>query len=177
MGWYATPPEENEDLLGFHPERAHLLLQGVYGDFPHHNDGSHLDGGIADNAAWKRCWRRLAAQSASWYATPSGAVGRRFTAILAVEWQGILGRSWNSKRPLVFAHVVLTNKLGVRRAREIRARITRRMDLWERGQHAGLVGETEAEGATRKGRDASDGKEEDEAICRSYHDTVLSGKL
>ena len=68
---------------------VHLFLQGVYGDFPHHNDGAHLDGGIADDAAWQRSWRQLAAQSASWYATPSGAVGRRFTAILAAEWRGL----------------------------------------------------------------------------------------
>ena len=51
VGGDATPPEENTDLSGFTPERAHLLLQGVYGDFPHHNDGSHPDGGIADDAA------------------------------------------------------------------------------------------------------------------------------
>ena len=65
VGGDATPPEENTDLLGFTPEHAHLFLQGVYGDFPHHNGGSHLDGGIADNAAWQRRWRPLAAQSAS----------------------------------------------------------------------------------------------------------------
>ena len=86
-------------------------------------------------------WRRLAAQSASWYATPSGAVGRRFTEILAADWRGVLNRSWNSGRSLVFAHVVLTKTLGVCRAREIRARITRSMNLWERGQHAGQVGQ------------------------------------
>ena len=116
MGRDDTPREENADLPGFIPERAHLLLQRVYRDFPDHNDGSHLDGGIADDAAWKSRWRRLSAQSASWYATPSGALGRRFTEILAAEWRGILARSWNSERPLVFAHVVLTKTLGVRRA-------------------------------------------------------------
>ena len=177
MGGDVNPPEENTDLPGFTPERAHLLLQGVYGDFPHHNDGSHLDGGITDDAAWQRCWRRLAAQSASWYATPSGAVGRRFTAILAAEWQGVISRRWNSKRPLVFAHVVLTKMLGVRWAREIWARITRRMDLWERGQHAGLVGDAEAEGAARDSRAAFSGEEEDDAVARSFHERVLSGKL
>ena len=84
VGGDTTPPEENADLPGFSPESAHLLLQGVYGDFLHHNDGSHLDGRIAD-AVWQRHWRRLAAQSESWYATPSGAVGRRFTVILTTE--------------------------------------------------------------------------------------------
>ena len=111
------------------------------------------------------------------YATPSGAVGRCFTAILAAEWRGFIGRSWNSERPLVFAHIILTKTLGVRQAREIRARITRYMDLWERCLHTGLVGDAEAEGAAREGRAASGGEEEDEDVVSSYHDTVLSGNI
>ena len=134
-------------------------------------------GGIADDAAWQRRWRRLAAQSASWYSTPSGAVGCHFTAILAAEWRGVISRSWNSERPLVFAHVVLTKTLGICRDREIRARITRRMDLWERGQNAGLVGDAKAEGDAREGRAAFSGEEEEDAVARSFHETVLSGKL
>ena len=67
--------------------------------------------------------------------------------------------------------------MGNRRAREIWSRITRRMDLWERGLHAGLVGDAKAEEATREGRAASGGEEEDKAVARSYHDTVFSGKL
>ena len=51
------------------------------------------------------------------------------------------------------------------------------MDLWERGIHVDLVGEAEVEGYARESRDASGGEEEDEAVARSYHDTVLSGKL
>ena len=124
-----SPPEENADLPGIHPDLAHLLLQGVYGDFPHHNNGAHLDGGITDDAVCQRRCRRLDYHSESWYAMPSGAVGRRFTAILAAEWQGVLDRSCNSERPLVFDHVVLKKTLGVRRAREIRAWLTRRVDL------------------------------------------------
>ena len=108
---------------------------------------------------------------------PSGAVGRCFTEILAAEWRGVLGRSWKSKRPLVLSHIVLTNTLGVRRDQDIWARLMRRMDLWERGLHVGLVGDAEAEGATREVRAATGGEEEDEAVTWSYHDTVLSGKL
>ena len=52
VGGDATPPEENADLPGFTPERAHLLLQGVYGEFLYHNDGAHLDRGIADDDIW-----------------------------------------------------------------------------------------------------------------------------
>ena len=36
---------------------------------------------------------------------------------------------WNYEKPLVFAHVVLTNTLVARKTREIRARIDRHLDL------------------------------------------------
>ena len=97
-----------------------MLLRGVYGDYLHHNDGLHLVGRIADNAIWKNHWHRIAVELASLYATPSGAVGCRFMSILPAEWLGVLRRTWNSKRPLVFDHVVLTKTVGVCRAREIR---------------------------------------------------------
>ena len=51
------------------------------------------------------------------------------------------------------------------------------MDLWERRQHAGLVGDTDAEGASREGRAALSGEEEEDAVAQSFHETVLSGKL
>ena len=51
------------------------------------------------------------------------------------------------------------------------------MDLWERGQRAGLVGDSEAEGAAQEGRAAFSGEEEDNAVARSFYETVLPGKL
>ena len=91
--------------------------------------------------------------------------------------EGVISRSCNSERPLVFAQVILTKTLGICRANEIRARITWQIDLWERGLHTGLVGGAKAEGSAREGRAASGGEEEDDVLARGYHDTVLSGKL
>ena len=42
----------------------------------------------------------------------------------------VFERIYNSFIPLVFSHFILMKKLGVCRAREMRARIYRRMDLW-----------------------------------------------
>ena len=98
-------------------------------------------------------------------------------AILAAEWHGVLRWNWNSERTLIFSHVVLIKTLGICRVREIRAQITRRMDLWKRVLNTGLVGDAEAEGDVREGRAARGGEEEDEAVDQSYHNTVLSGKL
>ena len=46
------------------------------------------------------------------------------------------------------------------------------MDLWERGVHAGLVGDAKAEGAAQARKIALGGKEKDKAVARSYHNTV-----
>ena len=51
------------------------------------------------------------------------------------------------------------------------------MDLWEMGQHEGLLGDAKAEGAACDCRAAFIGEEEDNAVARSIHETVLSGKL
>ena len=51
------------------------------------------------------------------------------------------------------------------------------MDLWKMGLHAGLFRDADAEGSAREFRAASGGEEEDEDVARSYHDTVLSGKI
>ena len=98
-------------------------------------------------------------------------------AIPAAECREVISRRWNSERHLVLAKVVTKKTLGVCRAWEIWSRITRGIDLWERGQHAGLVREAEAEGAAYKGRAAFSSKEEDDAMARSFHETVLSGNL
>ena len=66
-----------------------------------------------------------------------------------VEWKELIDQSWNSDRPLFFAHVVLTKTLVVCRVQEIWTRITRRMDLWDRGLHAVLAEDAKAEGAAR----------------------------
>ena len=44
IAWGETcpPTEVNADLPEFTPERAHMLLQEVYGNFQHHNNGEHL---------------------------------------------------------------------------------------------------------------------------------------
>ena len=51
--------------------------------------------------------------------------------------------------------------LVICQAREIRARISRQIYLWEKGVHAILVGDEEGKGAARDGRDTRGDKEEE----------------
>ena len=99
--------------------------------------------------------------SASWHSAPPGKVGRRFTAVLDAEWQCMLNRKWNSDRPLIFSHVVLTKTLGARKARDIRAKIDCRLYLWNRGIHTSLVEYELSEGRSREGHIEKHKEEED----------------
>ena len=50
-------PTEGEgtsgDVSGYVPTSEDLRLRGVYRDWVHGNLGTHLDGGVADDSAWK----------------------------------------------------------------------------------------------------------------------------
>ena len=85
--------------------------------------------------------------------------------------------SCNSEITLVFYHVVLTKTLGIHRARDIRTRVSRRVDLWERGLHTVLVGDMEEEGDATEGRSFRGGDEEEKALNLNFHSTVLSGNI
>ena len=162
------------DIPGWMPVHVNHLLEAVYGDWPHHNDGRHLTGRVEGDAAWQRRWRRIVDLSTTHYSAPKGKVGRRFISTLAKEFRGVQARTWNSERPLVFVAVVLQTTPGVKRARDIRKRLTHRMDLWDEGKFIALIDDTETEVQSRHG---SHPVPTEETQARAYHERVLSGRL
>jgi hypothetical protein len=131
------------DLPGAIISDADLQLYEVFGDYVHQNSGQHLDGGIADDELWQNYWRRLIVYHSLTYDAPSGAVGRRFIDMLAVILEGLISRKWNAERFIVFQMVVLQRTRDVTRAADIKERITKRLDAWERGEFLSLVQMTE----------------------------------
>eukprot|EP00978_Attheya_sp_CCMP212_P013895 scaffold35059_cov31-Attheya_sp.AAC.2 len=66
----------------------------VYGDYyVHQNDGTHLDGGVTDDAQWQEYWRKLAILPPQQFDVPTGAVGRQFVEILTEELVGVAQRT------------------------------------------------------------------------------------
>jgi hypothetical protein len=63
--------------------------------------------------------------------------------MLTDELEGIKARKWNSERFFVFQMVVLQRTRDVNRARDIKKRLTRRMDAWAEGKFDMLVQDTE----------------------------------
>ena len=76
--------------------KADELLLSCYGDTIHHNDDTHLDGGVADDRDWQRQWRKVVSCNLLLWDAPKGKVGRRFIQRLSEEWKGVRLRQWNS---------------------------------------------------------------------------------
>ena len=167
-------PDEGADLPGYIVTEADQLLDTAYGDHVHDNAGTHLNGGVANDALWQRRWRRMAQLATTRYQAPPGKVGRRFLTILVAEFRGVRDRLWNSERPLVFVATVLQTTPGVRRAKDIRKRLAQRMDLWNQGQFKALVDDAEGEVLSRL---SSSRPPDDEAQARAFNARVLSGRL
>ena len=167
-------PDVGADLPTYILTEADKLLDSIYGDHVHDNDGTHLDGGIATDRLWQRRWTRMRQLSTTRYIVPKGAVGRRFLTILVDEFRGVRDRQWNSERPLIFATVVLQKTPGVRRAKDIRLRMTKRMDRWDQGCHTALVDDTELEVLQKVSASRAP---DDETRARSFNARVLSGRL
>ena len=168
--------EDGADLPGYVLTEADRRLNEVYGDHPHRNDGTHLDGGIADDRKWQERWRRIAQLNTSMYDLPLGArrLGRRFVKTLAEELKGVRDRKWNSERPLVFAAVVLQRGAEVKGMGNIKRRIEQRMKFWEEGRYVSLVDDVEAEIAKKQ---SSGSAQSEESKARAFNAKVLSGRL
>jgi hypothetical protein len=132
-----TPVDEEKEVQDARPmgnlrgatiSEVDLKLLEVNGDYIHQNYGTHLDGGIQDDGVWQEQWQKLITLPSQRYDAPSGAVGRHFVNILALELEGICHRKWNSERFNVFQMVVLQRLKEVKTALAIRQRITKRLD-------------------------------------------------
>jgi hypothetical protein len=65
--------EEDLACQILHPCKNQLIA--VFGDSIHHNDGRHLDGGIADNGVWQGRYDHVVSHPHPMYNPPKGGVG------------------------------------------------------------------------------------------------------
>ena len=168
------PPDVGADLPGYVLTEADRLLDKVYGDHVHANPGTHLSGNFIEDANWQKRWKRIAQISPARYLVPQGRVGRGFLRRLTMEFRGVRQRTWNSERPLVFAAVILQEAHGIKRTKDIRAKMEARMGLWDRGEYRALVEDLEAETRLRGGNREGTDEERD---FRAFNARVLSGRL
>ena len=140
-----------------YPSRSHTLLEEVYGYHLQHNYGNQMDGDIPDDTLYYNIWKHLETQSAIWYATLNVEVRLRFKACLAEEWRRFQDIIWNSDWNLVFSHATLMKKPGVFQEKEIRKRISKRIEILEEIRNVGLVGEHRPRDRQEKGGEGRKG--------------------
>ena len=137
-------PERATDLAQQVEHEADKRLIGVYGDTVHRNDGRHLHGGIAEDEAMCMLYDRVTSYAHPLYSPPKGAVGRQFLTTFAAELAKVRTRESNSERAMIFPALILRKESHIRKACDIRRRITRRMALWKDGKIAELAQQTVA---------------------------------
>ena len=157
------------------PFQRYRKIQSVYGDRVRQSGGTHLDGGIRDDAIWQAHWKEIVGLPPQRYDVPSGKIGRLFIQALTQELTGVVERSWNSERFLVFPAVILQRSPTVKRARDIQSRIENRLEAWAQNKFDMLVQDTSRTSislisTTRRSMT-------DEHISKTYTRLVLQGKL
>ena len=85
---------------------------GLYGDTIHHNDGTHLDGGIgiAEERKMKRLWIWITKDPNPFYEIPRGKIGNCFLKIQTTLFKLVYKHHWNSEKPLIFSAYILTRE-------------------------------------------------------------------
>ena len=98
--------------------------------------------GIVDDTTCQMWWQELIAMTARKYGTPGGKVRRIFVRDIRDELQGVHTCRWNADNFIVFKPVILRHAHNVTIDPEIRQRIGKRLDAWEKGQNQILVKDT-----------------------------------
>ena len=175
---YPPPPkivlEPDADHMDFTPSIADLALKRVYGDWIHDNPGLDLRGGVSTDELWQRRWRRLQPYTPTLYDVPNTAVGKAVLSQLAIEFDGVTNRKWNSERPLVFTAAVLQTARTVRSAADIKARIRQRLTMWQAGDFDDLIEDVVRTLRTRR---STPRQSSDLSALRGFQARALSGRL
>ena len=170
--------EEGANLPGHTLTRCNHKLRTVYGDHIHHNDVTHLTGGIAEDALWKTWWLIISNLTPRFYYAPKGKVVRLFVKILTEELRGDREQRWNSKRPMVFIGTVLAKTPGFKNSKDIRARLLSRMEHWTDGHIGALIEDTCGAGKSRGAcAGAISERDKEESAVMTYNRKVKAGHI
>lgn len=127
--------------------------------------------GEEDDTCWYKYWKRVSSLRGRQYDLPSGLVASRFVEILASEINSLTAGDYPSERVLVFLSVTLQRNRLIKRAKDIRVMLERRLQLWTNGQVESLVNEAvSVDKKLAQSETGSDG-------VRKFHRLMVRGKV
>jgi len=130
-------------------------------------------GGVEDSEA-RSLWWGAVALGGKQYALPNGGVGTRFVNMLSEQIELNNEGRQSSEWEFVFTALILQRNKMVRKAKDIRPVIMRRLDLWEQGRRAELLQEARR---CEKGFDRTVVRMTDEHAERVFNRLMLQGKV
>ena len=106
------------------------MIQVVYGDWVHSNNGANFSGGFVESNEWQKRWQTLAVIPIRSYNAPSRRVRWRFMYALAAELMEVWQCRCNAERLIIFQTVILQRAQHVTSSGAIKQRIDRHLDAW-----------------------------------------------
>ena len=85
---------------------------------------------VTDSSDWAKRWNTVIHLSGSHYSLPRGPVGRRYVTLLTEEIQHLTQKLYSSERLIVFSSVILQRNKMVKKTRDIKDTLERRLSLW-----------------------------------------------
>ena len=139
--------------------------------------GAQLEGngGLDSLDEWGLRWRTMVGLQNRLYIIPGGAVGRRYVGVLSDEVKHTAIGNYPSDRLVVFSAVMLQRDKMIRKVRDIRKLLVRRLDMWERDEFDGLVQEATRCNRSMKMKRKSDNSEDH--VVKVFTRLMLQGKV
>ena len=93
------------------------------------------------SCVWCARWLKVVRLYGRVYAIPGGAIGKKYVGLLSEEVMHVAVGNYPSDRLIVFSAVMLQREKSVRKGKDIRRVLERRMDLWKRSEYDLLLQE------------------------------------
>ena len=119
------------NIQGYFLTLVYCLMQAVYGDWVHVNNGNHLTRGTVDDRRWLVWWWDITFLPLRWCNAPGGKVCQRYFCTLAAELSRVQERRCNSDRFIVFHMVRLNHAHHMLGMQEILQHLLRWLDVCE----------------------------------------------
>ena len=133
------------------------------------------DGGPC-NDMWSTIWERITRLRGKIYSLPRGSIARQFTSLYQIEVEAFGSRVKPSEAFICFPLLILQKDKNIKKTRDIRSLLKRRMQMWNEGLFEELV--SEAERCDRKlPKSSAAGKMDDDKEAKNFSSLILQGRL
>jgi hypothetical protein len=124
--------------------------------------------------AWGKIWERITRLRGKLYNLPGGSISKEFISLYSKEIDSFVSGSTKSESFICFPSLILQKDKSVRKTKDIRGLLRRRMQMWKNGHFNELL--NEAEHCNNK-LPQSSGKMDRDQETKVFSNLILQGRL